>query len=181
METIVKKPVYDNDPRWFVCYVRSCQERRAAEMLGKLGFKYYLPIVREIRQWSDRKKIMERLVLPHMIFIYCKPSERVSAVEQVSVLSRFMSDGRGAYHPVVVPDYQMEAFIAMVESGDKSVAVIDTPLSPGDVVMVNEGPLTGYKCQITAVSGRKCYAVALGALGTAIMELPKESVTKFKE
>lgn len=181
MESVIKKPVYDNEPKWFVCYVKSCQERKAAEALLKLGFECYLPIVREVHQWSDRKKIVERLVLPHMIFIHCKPSERVSAVEQVGVLTRFMSDGRGAYHPVVVPDSQMDAFRAMVESGDRSVAVISTPLAAGDVVVVNEGPLTGYKCQITAVSGRKCYAVALGALGTAVMELPASSVTKFKE
>ena len=53
---------------WYVAYVKSCSEFKVAEFLEKFGYEYYLPVKREVHQWSDRKKIVRKLVLPRMIF-----------------------------------------------------------------------------------------------------------------
>ena len=55
---------------WFVAYVRSCQERRVADLLAAQGFEAYVPIQKERHKWSDRFKIVDRLVLPRMVFIH---------------------------------------------------------------------------------------------------------------
>lgn len=166
-----------NDKHWFIAYVKSCQERKTAELLSALGYEHYLPIQRELRQWSDRKKLVERLVLPRMIFVRCTPVERIKTLEEISNIYRYMTN-KGAYNPVVVPDAQMDAFRAMVEQSPRKVEIVMEPLAPGDHIKVVSGPLAGYDCEIVAVSGRRCYAVRLGALGTATMDFSVEDVRK---
>lgn len=41
--------------------------KKTAERLKAMGVEYYLPIQSEIRQWSDRRKRVDRLVIPMMI------------------------------------------------------------------------------------------------------------------
>ena len=175
--TVKKK---SDDPCWFVCFVKPNQEKIASEQLSRLGFQNYLPIVKEYHKWSDRMKLVDRVVIPRMIFIRCAPSVRLEPVRQIPSLRYYMSSGRGPYNPAVIPDAQMEAFMAMVASGDSSVAVVTDVIAPGDTVLVTEGPLVGYKCQVSAVSGKKCYVVPLGAIGSAIMEIRTDLVGKVK-
>ena len=62
--------------QWLVAYVQSCLEKKTAERLKTMGVEYYLPIQSEIRQWSDRRKKVDRLVIPMMIFVHVTPQER---------------------------------------------------------------------------------------------------------
>ena len=42
--------------RWFAVYVRSRHEKRVYEVLIQKGVESFLPLVKTIRQWSDRRK-----------------------------------------------------------------------------------------------------------------------------
>lgn len=167
-----------NDKHWFVAYVKSCQERKTAEMLSALGYEHYLPVQRELRQWSDRKKLVERLVLPRMIFVRCTPAERIRTLEEVSNIYRYMTS-KGPYTPVIIPDNQMEAFRNMVERGTRKVEVMQAPPVPGDKVKVISGPLAGLECEVVAVSGRRCFVVRLEAIGAATMDIALDTVEKI--
>lgn len=169
-----------DDPCWFVAYVKSCQEYKTAEALAVRGYQYYLPVIKELRQWSDRKKVVNRLVLPHMIFVWCRPSERVRTLAEIRTISAYMVS-RGPHTPVVVPEDQMKAFRSMVDNGGREVRVTDEELAPGDRVRVVSGPLSGLECELVSVSGRRCLAVRMGLLGAATMELASDTLEKIKE
>ena len=55
--------------QWLVAYVQSCLEKKTAQRLAAMGIECYLPVQSEIRQWSDRRKRVDRLVIPMMIFV----------------------------------------------------------------------------------------------------------------
>ena len=44
---------------WVAVYTRPRSEKKAAEELNKAGIEVYLPIQKQIRQWSDRKKALK--------------------------------------------------------------------------------------------------------------------------
>ena len=48
---------------WFVAYVRSCQERRVADLLAAQGIETYVPVQKERHKWSDRVKIVDHIPL----------------------------------------------------------------------------------------------------------------------
>lgn len=52
--------------KWYVMYTRSRAEKKVADMLEEEGVKVYLPMVEELRQWSDRKKRFRRRYLTAM-------------------------------------------------------------------------------------------------------------------
>lgn len=169
-----------NQRNWYIAYVKSCQERKAADALGKLSCEFYLPIQREVHQWSDRKKIVERLVIPHLIFVRCRECDRIPIRTSVSQICGYMSNG-GPYNPAVVRDSEMETFRAMVEHSGRPISLANTPLVAGDHVRVTSGPLAGYECELVSVGGARCLAVRLGALGTATMDLSVDSVEKISQ
>ena len=170
----------DNGLHWYVAFVRTCCERKAAETLASEGVETYLPIQKEIRQWSDRKKVVDRLVLPHMLFVRCAFHDRVRILELCPYLSRYMSN-RGPYNPVVVPDIQLETFRCMVERGGRQVCAGEEPLAPGDKVRITSGPLTGLECELVKVGESRCIAVRLGGIFTARMDLERETIEKITE
>lgn len=167
-----------NDKRWYVAYVKSCRERKAAEGLAALGYQYYLPVQRVVRRWSDRRKIVERLVLPRMIFIRCAEKDRIRPLEEIDALYRYITVS-GTYTPAVVRDEEMEAFTRMVEHGGRDINFAYNPPVPGDRVRVVTGPLTGMECELVSVSGKRCLAVRLGVLGTATMDLAVDDIQKI--
>ena len=46
--------------KWFVMYTASRSEKKVADRLKERGLDVYLPMIEELRQWSDRKKKVQR-------------------------------------------------------------------------------------------------------------------------
>lgn len=42
--------------KWRVIYTKSRQEKKVAAYLTEKGIKNYLPTIKTLKQWSDRKK-----------------------------------------------------------------------------------------------------------------------------
>lgn len=172
----------DDDPqakKWFIAYTKPCQERKAAEILKNRGVECYVPVQKEIRQWSDRKKVVERLVLPHIVFVHCEELTRLKVLADLWQLTHFMSQHKGPFKPAIVPDDQMELFRRFVEHGDYQVQVSAAPLAPGDMVRVMSGPFAGCECECVTVSDKKLLVTRLPILGAATVEISRETVEKL--
>ena len=164
---------------WFIAYVRTCCERVSKDCFAKLGYECYLPVRKEVHRWSDRNKTVERMVLPHMIFVRTTEKGRVDSLRTNPYVTGYMSKRMGPYSPAVVPDAEMETFMSMVDNGYGKVAVTEEALAPGDRVFVVSGPLAGRECELVSVEGKKCLASRLGILGTAVVEISLDSVRKI--
>ncbi len=165
----------NGDLHWYVGCVRSCQEKNVAKTLQAMPVEFFLPIRRELHRWSDRRKLVDCLVVPRFIFIRCKDSERSAILAREPRIHSFLaSSGKAS----VVRDQEMEVFRRMVEQGGGSVRVGEVP-AVGDRVRVMSGPLAGMECELVSVGGGRCLAVRLGALGTATMDLDLETVEKI--
>ena len=64
--------------RWLVAIVRICHEKKTSERLTKMGIENFLPIQQEVHQWSDRRKVVDRVLLPMMIFVHVDRRSRSS-------------------------------------------------------------------------------------------------------
>ena len=170
----------DDEQHWFVSYVRTCCERKSAECFRKLGYECFLPIKRELHRWSDRYKTVERLILPHLIFVRTTERKRLESLKFNPYLTGYMSLHQGPFKPVVIPDEEMDTFRMMVEHGGNTLSVTAENIAPGDWVKIVSGPFAGRECEIVSVSGRKCMASRLGILGTALVELQTETLRKIE-
>ena len=165
-----------NELHWYIAYTRSCQDKNVAAALSARGYEVFVPIRKEVRQWSDRKKVVDRLLIPHMVFVRCTELERRNSASEIPYITRYLTEKPGSYKAAIVPDSQMDAFMAMVASAGGEVALIDRPLSPGDLVRVKHGALEGKVAELVKVEGKDCLAVRLPILGSACVQIDRNSV-----
>lgn len=55
--------------RWVAALVHTNCEKKVATKLEKLGIENYVAIQKEEHQWSDRKKKIDRIVIPMVVFV----------------------------------------------------------------------------------------------------------------
>lgn len=165
--------------QWLVAYVQSCLEKKTAERLAAMGIECYLPVQSEIRQWSDRRKRVDCLVIPMMIFVHVTPQERPLPLS-LQAVSRYMVL-RGESTPAVIPDEQMDRFRFMLDYSPEAVEMCSAPLAPGDAVKVIKGPLAGLEGELITVNGKSKVAVRLDMLGCAHVDVPIGFVEKKGE
>lgn len=163
---------------WLAAYVRLCHEKKVSQQLTKMGIENFLPVQEEIHQWSDRRKKIERILIPMIIFVHVDTVERSRVLTLLSV-SRYMVL-RGKSTPAVIPDYQMERFKFMLDHSDESIQLTDAPLSPGEKIRVMKGPLTGLEGELVTVDGGTKIVVRINLLGYASVKIPVSFVERIK-
>lgn len=157
--------------RWYVALVRMHHEKKVAERLNKMGIENFVPVQQELHQWSDRRKMVESVLLPMMIFVHVDPKER-KEVLSFSTVSRYMVL-RGESSPAVIPDEQMARFRFMLDYSEEAVSMSTTTLlARGEKVRVIKGPLTGLVGELVNVDGKSKIAVRLNLLGCACVDMP---------
>ena len=48
-----------DEKRWYACYTRARHEKQVDLWFGRRGIESYLPMIPRVRQWKDRKKVVD--------------------------------------------------------------------------------------------------------------------------
>ena len=72
---------------WTAVLVQMCTEQKVSTKLNKLGITNYVPTQTEIHQWSDRKKKIERIVIPMVVFVYVDKEIEKSLITNGNIFS----------------------------------------------------------------------------------------------
>jgi len=169
------------DLHWYVAYVRSCQERKIAERLAAQGIEVYVPVQKVKRRWSDRVKIVDRLLLPGLVFIRCTEEIRATVFKLTYGISYFLMDKTSKERKfLTVPESQMEDFMRVVRAlnGEDEISMVDYNVEPGDVVRVIRGPLTGFVCECVEVQNKHKLIIRLGMVGSALVSVEISDIVK---
>lgn len=150
---------------WYAIYVRSRHESVAYGQLQHKGVESYLPVIKRIRQWKDRKKFVEFPLFPGYLFVRVnpRPSEFVNVLRARGVVS-LVCGALGA--PLPVPDLEIDSLRIMVENG--SGLDIYPSLQEGLRVHVVRGPLAGTVGVIVGKEDGYLLAVNINILGRSI-------------
>ena len=165
--------------RWLVAIVRICHEKKTSERLTKMVIENFHPIQHEVHQWSDRRKVVESVLLPMMVFVHADPKER-KEVLSFSTVSRYMVM-RGESSPTIIPDELMARFRFMLDYSEEAICMSYSPLARGKKVRVIKGPLTGLVGELVALDGKNKIAVRLDMLGCACVDMPVGYVEQIDE
>lgn len=164
--------------RWLAAYVKMHHEKRVRDKLTSMGIENFLPLQTEIRQWSDRKKKIECVLLPMMIFVHVDHEEQHQVITHPSVL-RFLVL-RGENTPTEIPENQMDQFIFMLDYSDQPVNFNTDKLKHGEKVRVIKGPLSGLEGELVNYEGKSNIAIRIAQLGCAVVEISVNIVEKLE-
>ena len=157
------------EKKWLAAYVKMHHEKRVRDRLTELGIENFLPVQNEVRQWSDRKKRVERVLIPMMIFVHVDSAEQRAVLTHPSVLRYLVL--RGEHTPTEIPEEQMNRFRFMLDFSDQPVSFNTTGLQPGEKVRVIKGPLAGLEGELVTIDGKSTVVVRINQLGCATVEI----------
>jgi transcriptional antiterminator RfaH len=153
----------NNQKCWFALYTKPRHEFKAAGQLERLNINYYLPVVKKINQWSDRKKNVTEPLLRGYIFIHADEKERRLSLEEQSILRCVFDMGK----PAVIPEWQMENLSNFLKK--ESEYFIYEGLIPGMKVRINEGPFQGIVGVIQQTENHNTFAVTIELLNRSVL------------
>ena len=166
--------------RWVAALVQMCMEKKVGERLTKLDIENYVPIQTEIRQWSDRKKKVERVVIPMVVFVHTDEKTERSLRMQSFIRKILTYPGQTA--AAVIPDDQIERLKFMLKQSDSPVEMMEQHLQVGDKVQIVRGALKGLEGELCkCVPEKSMVAIRIEGLGYACVNVSVEDIVLFRE
>ena len=147
---------------WYVLYVQSRKEKKVAEMLQEMKVEVYCPHIKEIRQWSDRKKTIESPLFKSYVFVRLQDRERQLVFGVPGVVRYLFWLGK----PAVVRDEEIQAIKKWLEE-DEVEEITLSKLVPGDELHIKNGILKNQKAVIQEV-GKTRIRLVLAGLGVVV-------------
>jgi transcription antitermination factor NusG len=149
---------------WYAVQTGYRCEQRVASGLTAKGFRTYLPLLREVHQWKDRRKVIEVPAFGGYLFLHYEPSlrNRVKVLETNGTV-RLLG---GNHEPSQISDVEIEAVRRTLGSSvpcDRCDA-----LTPGTLVQVTRGPLAGVHGRLARIKNNLRLIVTISVFSQAI-------------
>lgn len=146
---------------WYAVQTRARNEKVICERLQEQGLTTFLPLVTEVRRWSDRKKKVELPLFSCYVFVRLSISnhdERMR-VFRTSGVFRIVSMGGEA---VPIPDEQIEALRAVIT---QQIPCSSHPfLKIGQRVRIRGGSLEGVEGVLLSQNGDRTLIISVDAI-----------------
>ncbi len=155
--------------QWYVLYTKARNEKKTVSMLQKFGIEVYCPIVKEVRQWSDRKKTVEVPLFSSYIFVHLAPKERELVYAAPGVVRYLFWLNR----PAIVKDQEIETLKRWL-SGEVLAAKVQN-LQAGDSLCIHKGPFKGKEGVVQRTNANRVELV-LKELGVKVSITTREAV-----
>lgn len=146
--------------RWFAVHTNARHEKVVKQEFHELGLASFLPLVKQVRQWSDRRKVVELPLFGCYVFVKLIPnhSERLRVLRVNGVLSFVGTHGVG----IAIPDEQIEAIRMLVE---EEMPLCSYPfLKIGQRVRIRSGALSGIEGILVSRGGERTLVISLNAI-----------------
>ena len=155
---------------WIAAYTRPKSEKKAASELAKnplFNIETYVATQTLIRQWSDRKKQGESVVIPMIIFAEVSTEKDILAVKKHPLILKVLTLP-GQKNPAHIPNKQIEQLKFMLDESEEPVEFVQGDFKVSDVVKVIHGPLLGLEGVVERTSdGKSFIIITIDLLGGA--------------
>lgn len=122
--------------KWYVMYTTSRSEKKVAERLTERGWEVYLPIVEELRQWSDRKKKVQKALFNGYVFVKTRRNQLWECLQVPGAVKFVHFSGQHA----TIREEEI-AIIQRVVTTGVAIETDGSVIEPGEKVKVMGGPL----------------------------------------
>jgi transcription antitermination factor NusG len=126
---------------WYAIQTAPRHEKSVTKQLRGDGIETFLPLTREVRQWSDRKQKIELPLFPGYVFLHLKDyaSDRIQVLRKFGVV-RFIGNQSGA---LPIPEPEIASVRQLLKN---EIACKEHPyLKSGQRVRIRDGALRGIE------------------------------------
>ncbi len=150
--------------KWYPVYTQPRAEKRAHQALTDKGINAYLPLHRQLKQWSDRKKWVEEPFIKSYLFVNISEREQAEVLMTKGITRFIYFSGK----ITSMPDRQIED-LKLLMASPYELEITENNLQAGEKIMIKAGPLKGMIGEIIAYQSQKKLILRLDNLGCSII------------
>jgi transcription antitermination factor NusG len=150
--------------KWYPVYTLPRNEKKAhAALVGK-DIESYLPLRRQLKQWSDRKKWIEEPFIKSYLFVRIEEHQQADVLMTKGIARFIYFGGKIAS----MPDRQVDDLKLLLASS-VDMEITEENLLPGERIVIKAGPLKGMAAEVISYRSQKQLALRLESLGCSII------------
>jgi len=162
---------------WYAVYTTPRAEKKISERLSRQGIDHYLPMLKTLRHWSDRKKWVDEPLFKSYLFVHISPQQQFTVLNTQGVVKFVSFEGKHA----PIPDSQID-LIRKVLREEKNVETSQETLDPGTPVEITTGPLMGTLGELVSFRGERRLAIKIQTLETSVLlNIPEQWVERIQD
>ena len=150
--------------KWYPVYTNPKAEKKAHQALVIKGIETYLPLRRQLKQWSDRKKWVDEPLIKSYLFVYITPAEQTEVLMTKGIARFIYFGGKVAS----MPDQQIEDLKLLMASA-VDIDITEENLLQGEKVKIKAGALKGMVGEIISYRSQKQLILRLENLGCSVV------------
>lgn len=163
---------------WYVLYVRSRHEKTVETLLKEWQLEPFLPMVKSIRKWSDRKKIIEVPLFPSYVFVKINSVSDFNKALSIEGACNYIRFGRE--YAIACEDEIKRIKTLLNIEGLEDIETSDLKLTIGEKYKINYGVLSGLDCEIIRIDAKDKVIVRVDSLQKNIIAtFPKHYLSDF--
>jgi transcription antitermination factor NusG len=160
---------------WYAIYTKARNEKKVETQLHDKGYEVFLPVIKRVRQWKDRKKKVEMPLFNSYLFANFEYKQRFELLQTDGIVKIINFNGK----PAVVPDWQIESLRTMLEHPE--TIQLESYLKLGDLVEVTDGPLRGMCGMVIRRKGGQRLVLTIdGIMQSVSVEVAEYNLKKLK-
>ncbi len=132
--------------QWYALYTHPRTEKKVAERLTEKNIEIFLPLQKKIKQWKDRKKLVEEPLIRSYIFVKIDYKEYLNVLTTPGIV-RFITF-KGIAAPI--PEKQINAIKLLLET-DYNFEIRPERFKVGEKIRVISGVLTGLEGELISI------------------------------
>jgi len=169
-------PTTDSNKSWYALYTKSRNEKKAFESLTSAGIEAYLPLIKTLKQWSDRKKWVEEPLFRSYIFVHIDKSEYFKVLNIIGIVRYITFEGKA----VPIPENQIQAIKQYVGNDFEPLDDIKD-FNVGDKVEVIKGSLMGLQGRLISIKNKQKVKIEIDAISQSVyLSVPKSFLEIIK-
>jgi transcriptional antiterminator RfaH len=150
--------------KWYPVYTQARAEKKAYQALINKGVESYLPLHRQQKQWSDRKKWVEEPFIKSYLFVHITEQQKTEVLMTKGIARFIYFSGEVA----TMPDRQIND-LKLIMAAPYEFMVTEENLQPGEKVIIKAGPLKGIIGEMISYRSQKQLMLRLENLGCSII------------
>jgi transcriptional antiterminator RfaH len=153
----------ENQAHWYAVYTKPRSEKKLANRLNDQGIEAYLPLRRTLKQWSDRKKMVDEPLISSYVFVRIFQEHYFTVLNTPGAVKYIWFCGK----PAAIPETQISTLKLIL--GEEEIDCVSAGLLQGTRVKVTSGPLKGLTGELINYAGKHRVMVRIDHLEKALL------------
>ena len=155
----------ENEKYWYAIFTKPRSEKKVYQRMLDLDIEAFLPLIKTVRQWSDRKKILHVPLISSYVFVNMLEKDLHTTLPIQGTVNVLKFLGK----PAKIKVTEIENLKILSDSEEDYLIESNISVIKGDVVEVTNGPFMGLIATCEKSSGNHRVMVNIESLGSCFI------------